>query len=100
MTIRWINLRALLSQLGPAVFLGAGAAIGLWLWPTRGDRVQVLLASTLVAFVAMLGLVWQYRRQAARRWSAVVNAYAEQEMARSRLRHAVPARRPARRTVS
>jgi hypothetical protein len=94
MTTRWIDLRALLSQLGPAVFLGAGAAIGLWLWPTWGDRVQVLLASALVAFVAALGLVWQYRIHAARRWSAVLNAYAEREMARSRLRHAQSGLRP------
>jgi hypothetical protein len=86
MTTSRMGRRALLSQLGPAALLGAGAAVGFWLCSAPGGRGQVLLAFAVLATTVVLGIVWEYRAQAARRWSAAVDAYADQEMARARLR--------------
>jgi protein-S-isoprenylcysteine O-methyltransferase Ste14 len=77
-----IDRRTLLSQLGTALLLGAGFGIGLWLWVTQGAR----FAGVVLAVTILSGIVWQYRVYAARRWHALMDAYAEREMAQRQRR--------------
>jgi hypothetical protein len=84
MTVTWISRPAFLSHLWPAALLGVGGAVGLWLWPTQGSAVRALPATAVFALTVVLGVLWQYRTRAARRWSAAVDAYAERELARAR----------------
>jgi hypothetical protein len=79
----WIG-RTPLSLIWPAAFLVAAGAVGSWLWLARGDGLQVLLAGTALAVLVVLGPVWRWRARSARRWNAVVDAYAEREIARLR----------------
>jgi signal transduction histidine kinase len=73
-----------------ALVLSAGAMLGPWLRPADGRGWQVLLAAAAVALVALLPFVWLYRARSARRWKAVLEAYAAREMARDRSRKAPP----------
>jgi hypothetical protein len=50
-------------------------------------QLQALVPAALLALTAVLGLVWLVRARAARRWNAVLDAYAEEELTRLRLRH-------------
>jgi hypothetical protein len=63
---------------------------GLRLRPTGVRGWQALLPAGVVALTMLLGFVWQYRVRAARRWKAVLDAYAEREIARDRRREARP----------
>jgi hypothetical protein len=83
-----IGRRTPLSLAGPAAFLAAAGAVGLWLWLARGDGPALLAVEALAVAVPLLAF-WRWRARAARRWSAVVNAYADREIARAR-RLAVP----------
>jgi hypothetical protein len=83
-----IGRRELFSHLGQAALLGVGGAVGLWLWLVPGERSHGVLASAVIGATVVLGIVWLTRLVAAKRWIAVVNAYAEREMARTRLRDA------------
>jgi hypothetical protein len=78
-----IGHRAPLSLVGPAAFLAAAGAVGLWLWLGQADGPAPLAAAALVV-AALLLAVWRRRARAARRWSAAVNAYADREIARAR----------------
>ena len=78
-----ISRRAPRTWVGPAAFLAAAGAVGLWLWLARGDGPALLAAESLAIVVPLLA-VWWWRGRAARRWSAAVNAYADREIARSR----------------
>ncbi len=48
----------------------------------------ILVTSFVLVFAVVLELVWQYRISAAKRWLAVLDDYAEREIARTRRRHA------------
>jgi len=73
-----------ISLIGPTAILGASGAVGLWLWLAQGVSLQVLLAPAVLLLAAALIIVWQSRARAARRLRAVVDAYADREIARSR----------------
>lgn len=80
----WYNFsrsRKPLALLWPTSLLATAAAAALWLRLARHNGLQVLLASTLLAGTVALGLLWQARARAARRLQAVVDAYAERQMA-------------------
>ena len=48
----------------------------------------ILLTSIVLVLAVVLELVWQYRISAAKRWLAVLDDYAEREIARTGRRHA------------
>src|SRR5205823_4505008 len=78
------------SWAGPLALLAvAGAAeLGLcWLPATPVPRWP---GAGLLALAAVLGLVWLYRVRAARRLFAVLDAYAERELARAKPRGRTP----------
>jgi signal transduction histidine kinase len=67
------------------------AAIGgPWFRPVEGGDWQALLATAVVALIALLGIVWLSRARATRRWKAILDAYAAREIARDRRRKAPP----------
>jgi hypothetical protein len=68
---------------GPAALLGVGGAAGLWLWRAPGSGLQVLAAAGALALAAVVGMVWETRARAARRWNAALDAYAAQEIVRA-----------------
>ncbi|SRR6266536_81229 len=71
-----------------AAVVGAGMVGALWFRPVDGRGRQALLAAAALALTAVLGVVWQSRARAARRWEAALDAYAEREIARARNRKA------------
>ena len=81
------------GRLWPATFLGSGGAAGLWLGLAEGG-VQMLLASAVLAVMAVLGTVWLARDRAARRLNAVWEVYAERELARAGTRGQAPGGQP------
>lgn len=85
----WLDRRESESVLGPAAFLGVAAAAGTWLWLAQGDTMQVSLASAVLASTALVGIVWQVRARAARRWRAALDAYVERQIAQERRRKAL-----------
>jgi hypothetical protein len=78
----WVSRRTPRSLLWPAALLAAGS-VGLWLWLARGDGLALLAAEALIIALPLLAF-WRWRARAARRWSEVVNAYADREIARAR----------------
>jgi HAMP domain-containing protein len=48
-----------------------------------------LLAAAVVAVIALLPFVWLYRTRSTRRWKAALDAYAEGQIARDRLRSTI-----------
>jgi hypothetical protein len=61
-------------------------AVGLWFWLTNGNHLQRLLGAAAIILTATLGTVGHSRARAARRFIAVVDAYAEREIDRERSR--------------
>lgn len=61
----------------------AGTAVALWAWLAEFNRVQLLLAAAALVPAAILGVVWQSRARAARRWRNALDTYAEREIARN-----------------
>ena len=49
-------------------------------------QLQALVPAAVLALTTVLGLVWLVRARAARRLNAVLDAYAEEELTRLRLR--------------
>jgi hypothetical protein len=82
MRINWTGARVPLPLLWPAAFVAA-VAVALAVWVAQ-DTSRALPAAVALAGAASFGAVWLRRARAARRWSAVVNAYAERELARAR----------------
>jgi hypothetical protein len=70
-----------LLALSVAVFVGAVIS-GSWLWSVRNDWLALLPVATL-ALLGMIDVVWVFHARTARRL-AVLDAYAEREIARSR----------------
>jgi hypothetical protein len=63
---------------------------GPW-FPTAHDRIWLdLLAGVAVALTVLRRVVWLYRDRFTRQWKAVLDAYAEREIARDRGREAPP----------
>jgi uncharacterized RmlC-like cupin family protein len=79
-SLAWV---ALLAVWALGVLLGAVFG-DLWLWHA-GRGWPVLLSAVLLALVGVLGILWAYRARTVRRL-AVLNAYAQREIARSRSR--------------
>jgi hypothetical protein len=67
--------------------IASAAATGLWLEFT-GDRVQIWIASSLLAGAAFLTGVWLVQERSFRRLRAAVEAYADREIAQSQRRKA------------
>jgi hypothetical protein len=67
----------------PAALFGAAAVAGLWLWQAHSDQIQALVASGVLALIALFGIVWQSRARAASRLQAVLDAYVAREIARA-----------------
>jgi hypothetical protein len=59
---------------------------GLWFWLTQGDGGAALLGGAALACTATFGIGWLSRARAARRFHAVLDAYAEREIDRERRR--------------
>jgi hypothetical protein len=78
-----------LSLVWPALSCaGAVLAVG-WLgllWWQPAASWQALLAAFVLALAAILGSAWLFRARARRRLRAAVDAYAEREIARTRVR--------------
>ena len=82
-----------LFQVGPATSDAPGvmAAGGMWslvLGTAVDPGWQALLAAALLALTVVLGMVWQSRARAARRWNATLDAYCAREIGRDRRRKA------------
>jgi hypothetical protein len=62
----------------------AALAITGWLWLAQGDSLQIVLAATLVAGLAIFGVVaWDFQKRAWDRWQDAVDAYADLEIERA-----------------
>ena len=70
--------------------LSLAAIGGPWFRPVDGGDWQALLATAVVALIALLGIVWLSRARSTRRWKAVLDAYAAREIAHDRRRKAPP----------
>jgi len=68
----------------PATLPGA---VGLWVWPLNEHGVVGLLGAFSLVLTAIVGIVWLVHARAARRIRAALNAYAEREIERERLRN-------------
>jgi hypothetical protein len=68
----------------PVALLATDGAVGYWFGVGPTDGADRILAATVLAIAALAAIIWQYRRQARERWHAVLNRYAEREIARSR----------------
>jgi hypothetical protein len=75
-----------LSLVWPAAFLAAAGVAGLSLLLAPGDKMDVLLTAAVLGLTTFLGIVWWSRARAARRWQAVLDAYADGEIARTQRR--------------
>ena len=73
-----------LSLVWQAGFLGDGAALGFWIGLGLGGGLSVLVVAAALALAVIVGTVWQFRAQAARRLEALLDAYARREIARVR----------------
>jgi hypothetical protein len=65
--------------------IASAAATGLWLEVTV-DRIQVWIASSLLAASVVLAALWLLHERSSRRLRAVIEAYAAREIARSERR--------------
>jgi hypothetical protein len=72
------------ALLGAAALLGAGISGAVWLSRVQGRGPAALLAGVAFAVTAAVGIVWQLRATAARRRLAVLELYAQREIARAR----------------
>jgi Flp pilus assembly protein TadB len=77
-----------------AVVLGAGVVTAGWFRPAADEGWQMLVAAAVFAVAAVLGFVWLVRARAARRLQAVMDAYADREIARAGRRQALKRRMP------
>jgi hypothetical protein len=68
---------------GAAALVAASCGI-LWLLSAAGPASQLLLAAAILTPLAVLGFVWLIRLRSTRRLSAILDIYAEREIARSR----------------
>jgi hypothetical protein len=70
--------------------LALDGAAGLWLWQTDGAYVPLWLVVGLLGLTAAFGVVWLYRVRTTRRFLAVLDAYAERELAPAERRLKTP----------
>jgi hypothetical protein len=68
----------------PALALFGGGFGTRLSWPADGGHWLALLAAAVFALTALAGAAWLYRARRARRRRAVLDAYAEREIARHR----------------
>jgi CheY-like chemotaxis protein len=85
----WTTHRRQISLTWPTTFsvaavLAAGVFGGLWLWSAGGRAWPALLPAAVLAVTAVLGTVGLSRARATRRLKALVDAYAEREIARGK----------------
>ena len=67
------------------IVLAAAAVASYWLWQASEHPLQ-FLAAPGVALAAVVGVLWQSRVQATRRWHAALDAYAERTHGHKRRR--------------
>jgi hypothetical protein len=67
--------------------IASAAATGLWLEFTS-DRIQIWIASSLLAAAAALTALWLVQERSSRRLRAVIEAFADREIAQSQRRKA------------
>jgi hypothetical protein len=79
----WTGRRMPTFLLWSVPLLGAAE---LWFWLAYEHGVAVLPGAAALGMTAILGIVWLSRARAARRFNAVVDAYAEREIDRERRR--------------
>jgi hypothetical protein len=84
MLFNLLRLMAVGPLFPPVALLGTGGAVGYWFGIGPANGAARILAATMLAIAAIAAIIWQYRRQARERWHAVLNRYAEREIARSR----------------
>jgi hypothetical protein len=81
MTDNSIHRGAGTSLITLASVVGVGIA-GIYLWFASTVSSPVWLPPAILGAAALMGLSWQLRIRAARRWQASLDAYAEREMTR------------------
>jgi hypothetical protein len=83
-----IQRRSVIWVIGFCIAVALVTAVfgGLRLRPMGAGSWRVLLPAIVLALTMFLGLLWQSRVRAALRWNAVLNDYAEREIARARRR--------------
>lgn len=86
MKINAIASAKLASWAGPVALLAAAGAGGLGLWMTQGASLPLRSAAGLAVLAALLAAAWRYRLRAARRHVAILDTYAERELARAERR--------------
>ena len=69
----------------PGFLILSAAATGLWLEFTA-DRIQIWIASSLLAGAAVLTALWLVEERSFRRLRAAVEAFADREIAQSERR--------------
>jgi hypothetical protein len=80
------------TWIGPArKFVSVTLLGAAGLWPAQEHEWTLLGGAALVALVvtAIVGLVWSSRARTARRFKAVMDAYADREIAREQRRKSV-----------
>jgi hypothetical protein len=73
-----------------ATALSIGVIGGPWFPAAAGRGWHVLLASAVIALIALLYFSWLYSARSTRRWKAALDACAAREIARDRRRKAPP----------
>jgi hypothetical protein len=73
-----------------AAFTGAVIVGGRWLQSLHSQGWPVPLAGAVVAVTGLFWFIWLHRERSSKRWNAVLDAYAEQEIARDRRRKTTP----------
>jgi hypothetical protein len=76
---------------GPVTLLATAGLTGVWVWQTQGAFVPLGPTLSLLGLAMLHGVVWLSRVRAAHRLFAVLDAYAEQELARAERRGPPPA---------
>ena len=83
---RKLVVLARLGMLGGAASLYAVLVAGWWFWPGASGGGQALLAAALLALTGGLGIAWQWRARAARRFQVAMNAFVDRQIAWTRRR--------------
>jgi len=81
---RTVTFAVWLATFWAAALVGTEMVGALWFRPVDGRGLLTFLVAATLALMAVLGVVWQSRDRAARRWNAALDAYAEREIARAR----------------
>jgi hypothetical protein len=84
-----IYRRTRISLIKLTALLGAVGAVGIWFWLSQRVSTPGWVAPAILGSAAVLGILWQLRARAARRWQAALDTYAEREIIRTKHRNDV-----------